>query len=141
MAFHVPLPNKNKFCNEIDADASGFHECPIPVVEVALVFQKLICTTTVKVLIDSGASLNLISQEFVKLLLKTEGPIIKKALGSCKKNELPTVRVASGHRITSLECIDFQLQLAENVISDPVRFFVFKDLPIQAIVGHKTNSQ
>jgi hypothetical protein len=110
-------------------------------VEVALVFQNLICTTTVKVLIDSGASLNLISQEFVKLLLRTEGPIIKKALGSCKKSELPTVRVASGHKITSLGCIDFQLQLAENVISDPVRFFVFKDLPVQAIVGHKTNSQ
>ena len=110
-------------------------------VEIALVFQNLISTLTVKILIDSGASLNLMSQEFVKQLLTTQGPIVKKALGTCRENELPTVRVASGQRIRSLGCIDFQLRLSENVISEPVRFFVFKDLPVQAIVGHRTNSR
>jgi exodeoxyribonuclease III len=42
---------QDEFCNEIDGMGQGFQECPIPVVEIALVFQNLISTLTVKILI------------------------------------------------------------------------------------------
>jgi hypothetical protein len=49
--------------------------------------------------------------------------------------------VASGQKIHALGCVDFQLKLNKDCTSEPVRFFVFPDLPVQAIIGHNTNSK
>ena len=127
-------------CFNIEGDEVGFHDCPLPVVQLGLVVQGMISTLDVQTLIDSGATLNLMSQEFIKQLLATQGEHVRRALGACKISELPTVRVASGQRVKSIGCVDLQLQLRPKTISEAVRFFIFPDLPVQAIIGNATNS-
>ena len=70
-----------------------------------------------------------------------DGPIVRQSTGACVKSELPVVRVASGQRIQALGCVDFKLKLNKNFQTEQVRFFVFPDLPVQAIIGHGTNSR
>jgi hypothetical protein len=55
-------------------------------------------------LIDSGATLNLMSQEFVKQIVAADGIYFKQAMGSCYQSDLPSVRVASGQKIHALGC-------------------------------------
>ena len=92
-------------------------------------------------LIDSGATLNLMSRAFVKALLATHGHEINNSMRDCAITDLPVVRVASGQRVTAIGCIDLRLMLSKDLTSELVPFFIFPDLPVQAIIGNATNNR
>jgi hypothetical protein len=133
------VEDQNDFC--LESEFEGFEDCPIPVVEMGIVFGAVTSTLAADVLIDSGATLNLMSQKFVKQIVSADGSYFREAMGACYKSDLPTVRVASGQKIQALRCVDFQLKITKDCVTEPVRFFVFPDLPVQAIIGNNTNTK
>ena len=113
---------QDDLCFNSEFEEQACEDCPIPVIETSIVFGNITSTIPLDVLIDSGATLNLMSQDFVKQLLSAEGPYIRQASGSCYKSDLPAVRVASGEKIHALGCVDFQLKLTSDFTSEPLRF-------------------
>ena len=70
---------QDDFCLESEFEGHGFEDCPIPVVEMGIVFGPITSTLAADVLIDSGATLNLMSQEFVKQIVAADGIYFKQA--------------------------------------------------------------
>ena len=130
-----------EYCQGVQDDQSGFQDCPLPVVQVAVAASGSPLSSNIKVLIDSGATLNLISRSFVKTLLATHGQVVSNAMRDCVIADLPVVRVASGQRVTAIGCIDLRLMFSEGLNSELVPFFIFPSLPVQAIIGHSTNTR
>ena len=57
-----------------DDGETGFQDCPLPVVQVGLAIQEF--CLEFQILIDSGATLNLISQAFIRQLLEKHAPFV-----------------------------------------------------------------
>ena len=55
-----------EYCQSVQEDQSDFQHCPLPVVRIGITVQNSPLSSDIEVLIDSGASLNLISRAYVK---------------------------------------------------------------------------
>ena len=119
----------------------GFHDSSLPIVKLPLVAAGVPAGLIASLLVDSGSSLNLISAQLVKQLIAARGAGSSVGLRECPTNDLPAVRVASGQQVKSLGCIDLQLKLPGDTVSELVPFFIMPGLPVQAIIGHSTNTK
>ena len=114
---------------------------PLPVVEVCLQAPGSASDHIVPMLVDSGASLNLVSSDLVRRLLHDPQGRVATAFKNVPFEELPCVQTAAGTVIKALGCVELQLKLQGAVKSEPVEFYVFQDLPVQGILGHDTNTK
>jgi hypothetical protein len=77
-----PYFSQNDFCLVGEIEEQGFQDCPIPVIEAGIVFGDISSTLVMDVLIDSGATLNLMSQDFVRQMFTADGPIVRHSTGA-----------------------------------------------------------
>ena len=86
-------------------------------------------TKRIKILIDSGAAISLISRELADKLLKAGAKIAQeKGL---------RIKVASGERAVLNETLTLPLQLGGQW-TDPIKFFILKNLPFDVLIGNTT---
>jgi len=78
----------SEYCQSTQTDQGGFQDCPLPVVQVGVALQDSLLSPDIKVLIDSGATLNLISRSFVQELLTTHGHVVRQAIRDCSIADL-----------------------------------------------------
>ena len=136
-AFLFTDPTQDKTTSKRDIK---FHDSPLPVVELNLFMSKTGEDIPVDVLIDSGASLNLISQALAEKLMRKKYNIYQNnTLNEVVTSKLPSIKVASGNTIKAIGSIEAYIRFKEE-ISPAVIFFIFPDLPVQAIIGHATNT-
>ena len=81
----------------------------------------------IKVLIDSGAAINLISRQIADELSKTGVATTRE--GNMK------IRVANGDRASIDEVLQIPVKLGGQW-TDPVKFFVLKNLPFDILIGN-----
>jgi exodeoxyribonuclease-3 len=82
-----------------------------------------------EILIDSGSEINLISE--------TAAVGFTKSQKQCKETEKWKIRTANGTRSKIEKYIDLELDFRKGW-TRPVRFFILRDLPVQAIIGNQT---
>jgi hypothetical protein len=81
----------------------------------------------VKILIDSGAAINLISKATADCLVRAGATIIRE--GSLR------IKVASGERALINETLTLPLCLGGHW-THPTKFFILKNLPFDVLVGN-----
>ena len=110
---------------EGDMKSEPFEDNPMPVITANI--ERL--NQQAKVLIDSGASINLVTQEIADALI-AKGHTLSTA------KELQ-IRTANGERVKINTCIKIALEI-ENKQTKQISFFIMKKLPFDMIIGNPT---
>jgi hypothetical protein len=111
--------------NEREEGPYAFEDNPMPVLKASVIAAGK--RRRVKVLIDSGAAINLISRELANELIKG-GTTFRKE-GNMR------IRVANGDRTSISDVTDIALELGGEW-TDPLKFFVLQNLPFDILVGN-----
>ena len=119
---------------------SLFHTVQLPMVSIDFAVPGASGSLNAQAMVDSGSSLNLISQATAKLLIAQHSGLFSAAIITCTPEDLPRVTVASGTQVKALGCVELQLKLPQLSAPTPKQqFFIFPNLPVQAIIGHALN--
>jgi hypothetical protein len=110
-----------------DDVARPFEDCPMPILRCSVGLNEPL---EVQVLVDSGSSLDLISENLARKLQKTglEAKEVKKEV---------RIKVANGRRSTLREAMVLKLRMGIQE-TETLEFLILKDLPFDFILGHET---
>ena len=124
---------------EEDQEEIRFHDAPLPIVDLQVTVEARGQTPeTIEVLVDSGASLNLITAATAARITRILGKSASRD-SQASRVTLPTIRVASGAVIKAAGSVELFVKGKGMTEATTVTFFIFPDLPVQAIIGHTTN--
>ena len=132
---HTPASKKEReaithtrFVNTIDRDseAFAFEDNPMPILKASI---NVGGEKKVKVLIDSGAAINLVSGEIASELEKV-------GIKSTKEGNM-RIKVANGKKMLIDKVYLLPIQIGGHT-TDPVKFFSLENLPFDILIGNPT---
>ena len=113
---------------EEDMKQRPYEDCPMPILKCEV--QTPAEYVELKMLIDSGSALDLISGAMARKLKKM-GCLLKAATKRVR------IKVANGKRSVLQDAMTLQLRFGIE-ISEPIDFLILEDLPFDLILGHET---
>ena len=112
---------------EIESEGYAFEDNPMPILKASIAIQDK--NRKVRVLIDSGAAINLISRELAEELEKNG--IKGEREGNMR------IKVANGKKMLVDKVFFLPLKISDRWI-DRAKFFVLDHLPFDVLVGNPT---
>ena len=113
---------------EEDQERHPFEDCPMPILPCFI--KHGVTITPIRALVDSGASVDLVSEKVAKRL-KTQGVKQVEELNPM------TVKVANGSKCKISQSMTLILQFG-TVTAEAQKFLIMEDLPFDIILGTET---
>ena len=120
---------EEEVCNVEDVTIRPFEDCPMAVVSCEVEAKNLPKAVAIKLLIDSGSAIDIISGKLARKL-KLNGVQVSTA-------NTVHIKVANGNKNVINQAMLLHLNF-EGVQSDARTFMILEDLPFDALLGSRT---